>query len=96
MDLRARIKDQLLPKLVAEAKKRKASKILLVSHGLLLKELHLLLGDIATKKDNFEINDKNRSIKNTSASCYDIDVEDATDNIINVHCSLFACDEHLN
>ena len=67
-----------------------------MSHGLLLKELHLLFGDIATNRDNFDINDKHKSIKNTSVSFYDIDVEDATNNIVNVQCSLFACDEHLN
>ena len=93
MDLRARINVQLLPKLFSEASKRKSSKVLFVSHGLVLMELHRMFGDISTKRENFDNYDK--SIYNTAVTRYDIDVEDRTDNIVNIHCSLFACYEHL-
>ena len=94
VDLRTRVGTQLLPELITEARKVNSSQVrlLLASHGLLLKELHRLMGDIASDRANFD--NYNVSWNNTAVSEYVIDID--TDNAIkDVKCNYFACNKHV-
>ena len=94
MDLRTRVRTQLIPKLINEAREvdRSQVRLLLASHGLLLKELHRLMGDIASDRANFDNYDV--SWNNTAVSEYVIDID--TDNAIkDVKCNYFACNKHV-
>ena len=93
MDLRDRINNQFLPKLFDLAKNCKTEKCsaLFVDHGLFLKELHRLFGDIATVRDNFD--NYETVIKNTAVSKYHLTVDNGK--ISSVTCDYFASFSHL-
>ena len=102
MDLRNRLTKQFYPKMISEAKKTKSENgevtILMVSHGLTILEQHRIFGDIAKNKWNFDINDGEGNVKysdNTAVTRYEIEVEKEADNILDVKCSLYACNQHL-
>ena len=102
VDLRERLTKQFYPKMISEAKKTKSDNgeatVLMVSHGLTIFEQHLIFGDIARNKENFEINDGDGNVKfsdNTAVTRYVIEVEKETDKILDVKCSLYACNQHL-
>ena len=102
MDLRERLTKQFYPKMISEAKKTKSENgevtILMVSHGLTILEQHSIFGDIAKNKENFEIFDGDGKVKfsdNTAVTRYEIEVEKEADKIIDVKCSLYACNQHL-
>ena len=93
VDLRTRVQTKLLPQLISEARKVDSIQVrlLLASHGLLLKELHRLMGDIASEHDNFD--NYNVYWNNTAVSEYVIDV-DYDNSIKDVKCNYFACNKH--
>ena len=99
MDLQDRVKNQFLPKLFEEVKKmstdddKSGHKILIASHGLFLKELHLYLAEMAKSKESFAAT---RSIENTAVSSYDIEFDQDSLKILNVSCNYFACNKHVN
>ena len=99
VDLQDRVKNQFLPKLFEEVRKMKSDednighKILIASHGLFLKELHLYLAEMAKSKESFAVT---RSIENTAVSSYDIEFDQDSLKILNVSCNYFACNKHVN
>ena len=102
VDLRERLTKQFYPKMISEAKKTKSDNgevtVLMVSHGLTILEQHRIFSDIAKNKDNFEINNEDGDVKysdNTAVTRYVIEVEKETENILDVKCSLYACNQHL-
>ena len=102
VDLRERLTKQFFPKMISEAKKAQSDNgevtVLMVSHGLTVFEQHLIFGDIAENKENFEIYHEDGSVKfsdNTAVTRYVIEVENETDKILDVKCSLYACNQHL-
>ena len=102
MDLRDRLKNQFFPKLISGAKKINLENgevtILMVSHGLTISEQHRIFGDIAKDKGNFNMDDEHGKIKysdNTAVTRYMIEVEDEAEKILDVQCSLYACNQHL-
>ena len=96
MDLQDRVKHQFLPKLFAEVKKltsdENGHKIVIASHGLFLKELHLYLAEMAKSKESFGAT---TTIENTAVSSYDIQFDQDTLKILNVSCNFFACNKHV-
>ena len=97
MDLKDRVKDQFLPKLFEEVRKLTSDesgghKILIASHGLFLKELHLYLAEVAKSKESFAVT---TSIENTAVSSYDIAFDQDSLKILNVSCNYFACNKHV-
>ena len=94
MDLKDRVKDQFLPKLFEEVRKigSDGHKILIASHGLFLKELHLYLAEVAKSKESFAVT---TSIENTAVSSYDITFDQDSLKILNVSCNYFACNKHV-
>ena len=102
MDLRNRLKEQFFPKMISEAKKIQSGNgevnVLMVSHGLTILEQHNIFGDIATNKENFDIWTEDGKVKwsdNTAVTRYVIEVEEEADKILDVQCSLYACNQHL-
>ena len=99
VDLKDRVKNQFLPKLFEEVRKmttddeKSCQKILISSHGLFLKELHLYLKEMAKSKEPFAAT---RSIENTAVSSYDIEFDQDSLKILNVSCNYFACNKHVN
>ena len=102
MDLRDRLKNQFFPKLISGAKEINSGNgevtVLMVSHGLTISEQHRIFGDIAKDKDNLNMDDEHGKIKysdNTAVTRYMIEVEDEAEKILDVKCSLYACNHHL-
>ena len=72
--------------------------VLLVTHGLTMTEQHRILGDIASVKENFEMEDGEGGVKysdNTAVTRYQVEVEEETNKIIDVKCLQYACNQHL-
>ena len=67
--------------------------MLLVSHGLVLMELHRLLGELSPEA-GFGTSLDPRSIANTAVSEYSLQLDPAG-NIAAAHCNVFACSKHL-
>ena len=72
MDLKDRVKDQFLPKLFEEVRKLTSDesgghKILIASHGLFLKELHLYLAEMAKSKEAKNLGQKIKMVKESHA-----------------------------
>ena len=99
VDLKDRVKNQFLPKLFEEVRKimsdegKSGHKILIASHGLFLKELHLYLAEMAKSKESFAAT---KTIENTAVSSYDIEFDQDSLKILNVSCNYFACNKHVN
>ena len=98
VDLKDRVKNQFLPKLFEEVRKmtteeKSGHKILIASHGLFLKELHLYLAEMAKSKESFAAT---TTIENTAVSSYDIEFDQDFLKILNVSCNYFACNKHVN
>ena len=97
VDLKERVKQQFLPKLFEEVKKLPnektcGHKILIASHGLFLKELHLYFAEVAKSKESFVAP---TAIENTSVSSYSIEFDQVSLKILNVTCNYFACNKHV-
>ena len=69
--------------------------VLLVSHGLVLMELHRLLGEMSPEVEaGFGTSLDPRSIGNTAVSEYSLQLDPAG-NIAAAQCNVFACSKHL-
>ena len=94
VDLKLRVTDQFLPQLFEEVRTLagEGHKILLASHGLFLKELHLYFKEVSKAKESFVVT---TAIENTAVSSYDIEVDQYTLKILDVSCNYFACNKHV-
>ena len=92
VDLRRRITEEFLPQLLSTAAglKLERPRILVVSHGLFIKELHRVLGERSSTGDNFEVE---KRVVNTSVSQYQLQVD--SEKIREVECDFYACGKHL-
>ena len=92
VDLRSRISDQFLPQVVEQGRiiAKDQPKILVASHGLFIKEVHRILGEMSSNSENFEAE---KPYVNTAVSQYQLDVDNGQ--IKNVVCDFFACAKHL-
>ena len=102
VDLRERLNNKFLPEIVSEARRVRSETgevaVLLVTHGLTMSEQHRILGDIASDKENFEMEDGEGRVKysdNTAVTRYQVEVEEETNKIIDVKCLQYACNQHL-
>ena len=92
VDLRTRITEEFLPQLISQARitGRENPRLLVASHGLFIKEVHRILGEKSSTKENFGLENP---CDNTSVSQYQLEVD--TNQVIDVVCDLYACNKHL-